>query len=493
LNNDVGTIGVEVTADDGNGGPVATTSFAIQVDNTDDAPTADQPIPNQTIDEDAAFTFQFDAATFSDVDAGDTLTYSATLVGGAPLPTWLSFDAGTRTFSGTPTNDDVGTIAVEVTADDGNGGPVATVSFNITVDNHNDAPSASDMNDAISFIAGTEAIPLNDIIISDIDAAETVTATLTLADPSFGALSANDGATYNAASGTWTASGSIEQVNRALQNVEFVPSGFIVGDTAINVSIDDGDEDISGPLLGVVTLTADPLPDDPMPILPDASETTDPTDDPEPVTSPATEGKASPGEENATDTTAADAVEAETPAVDASQTAVAMQSAFELSPFNAIETAATAINGIRLEVGLNTEQNENQVDRISEVSVQNLRDRIVALSEPLQMLDTGTFITRLDDMRDELIENQSATEKLVGSGLTLSAGLSVGYVVWLARSGVILSSVLSSLPAWRLIDPLPVLGTLAATADDDDDTESLESMVRNDDPTESTITQSRDT
>ncbi len=38
--------------------------------------------------------------TFSDVDVGDTLTYSATLADGTPLPSWLSFDAATQTFSG---------------------------------------------------------------------------------------------------------------------------------------------------------------------------------------------------------------------------------------------------------------------------------------------------------------------------------------------------------------------------------------------------------
>ena len=38
-----------------------------------------------------------------------------------------------------------------------------------------------------------------------------------------------------------------------------------------------------------------------------------------------------------------------------------------------------------------------------------------------------------------------------------------------------MGSVLSSLPAWRLVDPLPVLGSLGDGLDDDD--ESLESMV----------------
>ena len=58
----------------------------------------------------------------------------------------------------------------------------------------------------------------------------------------------------------------------------------------------------------------------------------------------------------------------------------------------------------------------------------------------------------------------------------MTAGLSVGYVVWLARSGVLMSSVLSSLPAWSFIDPLPVLASLQNRQEDDDE-ESLESMV----------------
>ncbi|NTV75870.1 MAG: hypothetical protein HGA66_16905, partial [Holophaga sp.] len=35
---------------------------------------------------------------------GDTLTYTATQADGSALPTWLTFTAATRTFSGTPLN-----------------------------------------------------------------------------------------------------------------------------------------------------------------------------------------------------------------------------------------------------------------------------------------------------------------------------------------------------------------------------------------------------
>jgi len=51
----------------------------------------------------------------------------------------------------------------------------------------------------------------------------------------------------------------------------------------------------------------------------------------------------------------------------------------------------------------------------------------------------------------------------------------VGYLLWLIRGGTLMGSVLSSLPAWRLVDPLPVLGSLGDDLDNDD--ESLESMV----------------
>ena len=52
------------------------------------------------------------AASFTDVDVGDSLSLSATLADGSPLPSWLSFNAATQTFSGTPLNDDVGALSV---------------------------------------------------------------------------------------------------------------------------------------------------------------------------------------------------------------------------------------------------------------------------------------------------------------------------------------------------------------------------------------------
>jgi hypothetical protein len=70
---------------------------------------------------------------------------------------------------------------------------------------------------------------------------------------------------------------------------------------------------------------------------------------------------------------------------------------------------------------------------------------------------------------------------VVASTIAASAGLSAGYVVWLIRGGVLLSGVLSALPAWQLIDPLPVLAYIKRDTDkDSEEGESLESMVESD-------------
>ncbi|SIT12263.1 T9SS type B sorting domain-containing protein [Belliella pelovolcani] len=88
-------------------------------------PTVASSIPDQIAIQDVAFSFQFSEDTFEDVDVGDVLIYSAQLEGGASLPSWLSFDASTRTFSGTPSNSNLGALTIEVIADDQEGGNIS--------------------------------------------------------------------------------------------------------------------------------------------------------------------------------------------------------------------------------------------------------------------------------------------------------------------------------------------------------------------------------
>ncbi|HPM81747.1 MAG TPA: PKD domain-containing protein [Candidatus Anammoximicrobium sp.] len=66
------------------------------------------------------------------MDSGDILTLSATLDDGSALPAWLTFQPGTGTFSGTPTEADVGASDVKVTATD-TGNAAVSDTFRITV------------------------------------------------------------------------------------------------------------------------------------------------------------------------------------------------------------------------------------------------------------------------------------------------------------------------------------------------------------------------
>ncbi|MCP4276179.1 MAG: hypothetical protein GY779_07495, partial [Gammaproteobacteria bacterium] len=124
VNDDVGVIEVKVTATDGSDSLV-TDTFSLTVNNTNDAPTVSTPIAGQTAIKDQAFSFQIPANTFTDVDVGDTLSYSATLLGGDALPGWLSFDPATGEFGGVPDNAAVGDIQINVTATDSNGAAVS--------------------------------------------------------------------------------------------------------------------------------------------------------------------------------------------------------------------------------------------------------------------------------------------------------------------------------------------------------------------------------
>ncbi len=126
----LGTTNIIVTADDGNGGIVSDAFDLAVTANT--APTVISAIADQAINANSVLNFAFAANTFSNVDPGDSLMFTAQLDNGGALPTWLSFNATTRTFSGTPTNAQAGAVNVKVTATDGAGVAVSDV-FNLKV------------------------------------------------------------------------------------------------------------------------------------------------------------------------------------------------------------------------------------------------------------------------------------------------------------------------------------------------------------------------
>ncbi len=133
----VGKSGTNGYSDYGSLGQYAINGVLVNANNA--APVLNLGLLDQAATEDAAFTWQLPANSFSDPDAGDILTYSAKLANGAALPTWLTFDAATQTLSGTPANGQVGSIDIKIIATDKLGASAEDI-FKLTVQDTNDAP-----------------------------------------------------------------------------------------------------------------------------------------------------------------------------------------------------------------------------------------------------------------------------------------------------------------------------------------------------------------
>jgi len=82
------------------------------------APELTRQIPDLTAPPGAEVRHRLDDDQFIDKDPGDLLTYSAQLASGAPLPSWMIFEAATLTFRGRVPDDASGFMEIEVVAKD---------------------------------------------------------------------------------------------------------------------------------------------------------------------------------------------------------------------------------------------------------------------------------------------------------------------------------------------------------------------------------------
>jgi hypothetical protein len=429
LNGDVGTLSIEVIADDGNGGTPAVDSFDLVVGNSNDDPTVDNAIVDQSATEDSLFSYTFAANTFGDVDVGDSLTYSAQLAGGGTLPSWLSFNPLTRTFEGTPLNADVGTLTIEVIVDDGNGGIPAVDSFDLVVGNSNDDPMGSvlilgaplagetlSLDNSITDADGLgpfsyqwyrDGLPVPGAIAAEYVVTSSDSGKAIYAMVSYTDLIGND-----------------EQVKSSIVNIELPLVEVVIVEPVEDKpdALDEGESSVET----VSEVIGEPVATEVLSVTPDA------------VT-----------------------VKFNSPTLIASLT----EKSYELP-----STLSEAVK--------------------HQVSMTQLQPTLNLLAQPIQLQSMGGFIDGLENLQKGADEQVALETALIGGSIAISSGLSVGYVIWLARSGVLLSSVLTALPAWRFIDPLPILATLSSDDDakneDDVDNESLDDIVDHEkEPTES--------
>ena len=123
---------VSYNVKDAQGATVAQTE-TITITGTNDAPVVAHAIADQSSPAFTAWSYQVPADAFSDVDDNTTLSYTATLGDNSQLPAWLSFDATSRTFSGTPPQNFGGSLDLKVTASDGSLSVSDTFTLAVTV------------------------------------------------------------------------------------------------------------------------------------------------------------------------------------------------------------------------------------------------------------------------------------------------------------------------------------------------------------------------
>lgn len=91
------------------------------------APRVATPLPDRIAVVNELFSLVIPAGTFGDADVDDSVTLGVAASGGGALPGWLTFNAATRTLSGTPAGAHLGTtVTLVVTATDRCGGAAST-------------------------------------------------------------------------------------------------------------------------------------------------------------------------------------------------------------------------------------------------------------------------------------------------------------------------------------------------------------------------------
>jgi len=252
-----GPLSVKVTALDGtnNAGVPRSVSdtFSWTFTTPNDTPTLANALTDQMHTGAGSITpYTFEANSFADADAGETFTYNAGLWDAgtttlSTLPTWLSFNATNRTFSGNPPAGTASPLTLRITTTD-SGGATVTDDFTLTLNgNLNDAPTIADVPTTIlgPLWIGLPAM-LADFSVADADT-EILSVTLVGANGSIGGLTDADLSTP----GTQL-TGTSSSLNPALAAATFTPTA--AGAASITISVSDAI--VSSPTVAVYAINA---------------------------------------------------------------------------------------------------------------------------------------------------------------------------------------------------------------------------------------------
>ena len=92
-------------------------------------------------------------------------------------------------------------------------------------------------------------------------------------------------------------------------------------------------------------------------------------------------------------------------------------------------------------------------------------------------IDPQLFWENLDAFQDGLSEDRGL-KMTAGTVAITSLAMTAGYMFWLVKGGYLLASVMSQLPAWQFMDPLPIFDAVDGgwAAEDEEEEEEEDSI-----------------
>ncbi len=79
------------------------------------------------------------------------------------------------------------------------------------------------------------------------------------------------------------------------------------------------------------------------------------------------------------------------------------------------------------------------------------------MTQSILTLDFGVLGESLNSLQDQVAIHTGYHRLTAGTATTVVAFSAAGYTMWTLRAGFLVASFMSSLPAWRAFDPLPIL------------------------------------
>ncbi len=116
----------------------------------------------------------------------------------------------------------------------------------------------------------------------------------------------------------------------------------------------------------------------------------------------------------------------------------------------------------------------SDIETIDSGSAARQQGNRLAVSQFSSELLAARFVDELDAVQDQFFTQFDIT--MPSLAMAGTSFLTVGYLAWMVRGGVLLTTFMSSIPAWRMLDPLAVLES-AAMDDGADDDQSIGQLV----------------